>query len=309
MLVKMLLCAALAAQLGASAELPPRLAGLAAQLGEPETFTDSLREIDKRYKDRAQGLLGHAKMLDPNTQRLEIETLTAEAGALMDELRAAYAVGLSHHRDNARLRNYHGELLLDWFGEEQLAVLAWREALIAEPKLAAAHANLGMYYCAKGNVKMGLDHLDKAIQMEPENASLHYNLARVYLLRADQAAAVRGWNTTRLYRRAMEASKRATELAPQDFEFLQDYAVNFFAARNFDLEPDWNAAALAWRHARPHAPSMAAVFFTWLNEARAYLWAGQRSHAEQSLLQALRIRPGHPDASAMLEGVRAGVEF
>jgi tetratricopeptide (TPR) repeat protein len=309
MLVQLFLCAALAAQMGAPPELPPALRGLSSLLEEPEKFTDTLREIDKRDKKRVQTLLDRTQMLDPAGQQAEIDALIAEAGAIMDTVRAAYEVGLYHHAENARLRNYYGELLLDGYSDEQQAALAWREALTADPKLAAAHANLGMYLCAKGNTDMGLPHLDEAIDLEPGNATFYYNLSRVYLLRRDDAAATRGWDQVNLYKRAMEASKKAVEMAPHDFEFLQDYAVNFFAARDLDIQPDWDEAAKAWQRARAHAPSLASVFFAWLNEARAYVWAGDRARAEQSLLQALRIRPDHPDATAMLEGLRAGVEF
>ena len=309
MLVSILICAAVNAQTGGPPVLPPAWQGLAELVETPDHFVDTLRAMDKRSKKRAFMLLEQARALDSQQQQGQIDALTSRASMLMGDVRAAYVYGLYHLSEDARLHNYYGELLSDWYRDEKLALLEWQKAISLDPKLSAAHANLGMYYCARGNLAMGLQHLDEAIDLDSKEASFYYNLSQVYLLRREKAAAQRGWDSAKLYKRAMQASKTAAELAPHDFEYLQDYAVNFFAAKDFKLEPAWDEAARAWQQARACAPSMANVFFAWLNEARALLWAGQRSKAEQCLMQALRIRPGYADATAMLEGIRAGVEF
>ena len=95
----------------------------------------------------------------------------------------------------------------------------------------------------------------------------------------------------KLYKDAMEYSKDAAQYAPEDYDILQDYAVNFYAAENFGVEADWEESARAWKVARPFARTQAESFYTVLNEARAWLRADRPAEARPLLLEAQRMRP------------------
>ena len=86
-------------------------------------------------------------------------------------------------------------------------------------------------------------------------------------------------------------AQRAAELLPNDFDVLQDYAVNFFAAERFDIEADWAEAAAAWQAARAQARSTNEEFFTWLNEGRVRQRMGKTEEARICFEAALAIRP------------------
>jgi hypothetical protein len=97
----------------------------------------------------------------------------------------------------------------------------------------------------------------------------------------------------------MKMSKKAAELS-NEFELIQDYAVNFFAAENFQLEADWRDAAKVWQWAREKARTTDEEFYTWLNEARVWILEGNEDKARTCLEAALEIRPDNEVASTLL---------
>jgi len=142
--------------------------------------------------------------------------------------------------------------------------------------------------------------------LAPKSAEFICNLSQIYLNIPEAVGGAREWKKDRVYKEAMKLLERAVRLAPGDFELLQDYAVNFFAAEQFGVTPDWTRAAAAWRQARPCARDRNEVFFTWLNEGRAWIWAGQDARAERTLAESLRRHPGNDSARTLLEGLRRG---
>ncbi|MCH7909691.1 MAG: hypothetical protein IIB38_08755 [Candidatus Hydrogenedentes bacterium] len=99
----------------------------------------------------------------------------------------------------------------------------------------------------------------------------------------------------------MRFSKDAARYAPNDYVLLADYAVNFYAAENFDIEADWLEAAKAWETARAKATSVQQRFYTWLNEARVLGMAGDWRRAGERSGEALKLRPDNESAQALLD--------
>lgn len=309
MISALMLSLILAVPMGPAPDLPPAAAGLAALLEDEPAFVNAVRAFDNLQEARAELLIRRARALNPEGDEERVDRLMREAYALVDEVARVYDFALYYYENNPRLLAYQGELYSDWLGQEQLAALNWQRALAANSKLAAAHANLGMQYCARGQLRLGLDHLDQALKLDPKNPDLHFNLVQVYIVDREGVQRERKWNAQKLYDRMIRASRKAVSLAPRDFQLRQDYAVNLMAADRFGAKPDWKAAARAWQEARPLAPGMQMVFYAWLNEARSWLWAGERERADRCLVQALRIDPEHRDARIMLDGIRSGAKF
>ncbi|MEA3366315.1 MAG: hypothetical protein U9Q79_11810, partial [Candidatus Hydrogenedentes bacterium] len=103
----------------------------------------------------------------------------------------------------------------------------------------------------------------------------------------------------KVYRRAMKMSKKAAELS-NEYELIEDYAVNFFAAEHFQLEADWGDAARAWQWAREEARTDVEEFYTWLNEARVWIEDGKEAKARTCLEEALKLRPESEVAANLL---------
>ncbi len=287
-------------------ELPPALARLAPLVEQEQVFVDALRAADRECRARAGVLRARAGVCERAGNVESAATLRDEARQSLDTLRDAYEFALHRYGGNARLHAYYGELLYDHFGDAAGAQAEWNKAMSLDTGFAPAYNDFGTHLCQSGQVKIGLEYMDKALKLAPEDAGLHYNLAQTYLNASEAVAAAREWNQERVYREIMKLSERAARLGPSDFELLQDYAVNFFAAEQFGAATDWKRAAEAWRRARPYAKDKNAVFFTWLNEARAWIRAGDEARAERCLTESMRRHPGNDAARTLLEGLREG---
>lgn len=287
-------------------DLPPETAALAALAGDEEAFAAAVRERDHELRREALQLRECAAVSQQTGDAQSGVRAQQEALRKLTALRETYAAALGVFGDQPRLLCYYGELLYDEFNDTPGAVQAWTKALSQDGDFPAANMNLGLHYCASGQMQMGLEYIDHALKLEPKNADFSYNLVQVYLAAPDAVGNVRGWDQGRVYKEMMRLSKSAAELAPDDFEVLQDYAVNFFAAENFGQEADWKAGAEAWRHARPFARGPNEAFFTWLNEARAWIWAGDDARAVRCLTESMRKHPGNESARLLLEDLKQG---
>ncbi|MFP4172356.1 MAG: tetratricopeptide repeat protein, partial [Candidatus Hydrogenedentota bacterium] len=123
-----------------------------------------------------------------------------------------------------------------------------------------------------------------------------------------QVEEIKGWDPERIYETAMDMSRRAAEVKPDDYTFLQDYAQGYFSAENFGVEPDWSEAAQAWEQAREHAPREDVVFHTWLNEARAWERDGSPEEALRCVEEALELQPDSHAAQNLKDQVRQEAE-
>lgn len=203
----------------------------------------------------------------------------------------AYERVIRRYPNDARVNCYYGELLYDYFGDVVEGVRRWKLSVAIDTKLDKGYNNLGIYYFHYGDCDLGLACYDKALRLDPRNPDYLYNMAQAYLTNFPEIGKIRKWNEARIYREAMKLSKKAVKAAPADFELAQDYAVNFFAAENFGAKADWPAAAKAWQQARILARGRTESFYTWLNEARAWVRANDKPKALGCLKEALEIEP------------------
>ncbi|NUM53678.1 MAG: tetratricopeptide repeat protein [Candidatus Hydrogenedentes bacterium] len=236
----------------------------------------------------------------------EVQARLKSSADRLDRVEQAYKVLLARYPKNARSLNYYGEFLYDYRGEQMNAVRYWKEAIAADPRLALAYNNLGIHYSHVGQLAFGLENYNKAIELEPDNPDFKFNLAQTYLAYSPSVAEELKWDEKKVYRKGMELSKAAAELKPSDYKLQEDYATNFYAAQRFDIQPDWADAAAAWRRARGSARSNTQLFFTWLNEARAWINKPDLKKAEACLLEAQRLNPSSEVVPRLLEKVRSG---
>lgn len=236
----------------------------------------------------------------------EAQARLASAKERLNKIEAAYKVLIARYPKNARALNYYGEFLYDYRGDHASGVRYWREAIANDPKLALAYNNLGIHYSHNGQFAFGLENYDKAIKLDPDNPDFKFNLAQLYLAYTPTVAKERKWDEAKVFREGMKLSKAAAELKPSDYKLQEDYATNFYAAERYDVKLDWADAAAAWRRARASAQVGEQVFFTWLNEARAWIRKPDKKKAEACLIEALKIVPDNAVAQRLLEKVRAG---
>ena len=283
---------------GGAAEVP---AALAALIDDEAAFIEALREGDEaELASQAAARAKLEEMLGVGDVEAAKKALD-EARTKMAGLRAAYEAGLERYPKNAELHNYYGEMLYDQYGEEEEGVRRWHKAKDLDPKLSLAYNNLGIHYMHVGAYALGLEHLDKAIKLDGKHPDFLFNMVQAYMNHAPFIEEHRGWKPSRIYKEAMKLSKRAVKNAPEDYELLTDYALNFWKAESLDAKADWKDAAKAWEAARPHASKDDERFFTWLMEARAWIQAERKVRAVVCLDAALKLNPASNVAKRLRE--------
>jgi protein O-mannosyl-transferase len=74
-------------------------------------------------------------------------------------------------------------------GQDDKAIIAYKNALIAAPAYPPAYNNLGIIYANQGKFDEAIPLFKKAIQLTPSNPSYHRNMALAYLKQGKQAEA------------------------------------------------------------------------------------------------------------------------
>jgi len=274
-----------------SAQLAGELAHLDALADEPEALVDGARRFDLQQK----------KLIDWDLSLIEgyrREGKADLAATKQDDIRRrvmlmrqAWEFVTARYPNNARGQNYYGEFLYDFAKQQEKAVQAWRVAIGLDDELAGAHNNLGIHYFHTGDYKRGLKRLQRALELEDDNPDFLFNMAQMYLIHFPDIQELLDVSKEKLYREAMEMSKEAAKLSPEDYELQQDYATNFYASENFGVEADWEEAARAWQTARAQAHTDVQTFFTYLNEGRTWIRSGKLKNAIVPLEAAAALKP------------------
>lgn len=298
----------LASPLSATAQnIPEPFRELAGDLNDEEKFVDAVRGFDRMQKDKALEAQQKAEQLKQQGDQEGYEKTIGEARATVEQIRALYNWSLGYYPNNARLQNYYGELLYDAYGDTMSAVKAWHQATTMDSDLPGPHNNLGLHYCHTGRYELGFAEMEKALKLDKKNPDYHFNMAQLMLVHNIQYAGLKGYSQPKIYRKAMKHSETAVKYAPEDYDILEDYAVNYFAAERFDVLPDWVDAAKAWQAAREFARNDTERFFTWLNEGRVWLQAKKPEKAVDPLVNAVSMMPDSEPALELLRRAREQV--
>ncbi|MBL7645096.1 MAG: hypothetical protein JNK74_02790 [Candidatus Hydrogenedentes bacterium] len=279
---------------------PAYLAPLEALTGDENAFLDQLWSMGNAEFKQITALHGQ---MTPEMSEAEIQAKFAEINVCLAKLTALGELGLKAFDHSASVHNFRGTVYYDGFGKHMEGVQEWLKAVSLDSKYSDPYNNLGMHYFHSGLYELGFQNMDKALELDPKNADYCYNMAQNYLIYRPQTEEIRGWDAPKIYKEAMKLSKKATKLAPTDYEILEDYAVNFIAAENFELEPDWKESIKAWQAARAQAKTTVHTFFTWLNEGRAWRNLENNKEARRCFEEALAVIPGNEVATRLLDSV------
>ncbi|PCJ65044.1 MAG: hypothetical protein COA73_03185 [Candidatus Hydrogenedentota bacterium] len=284
-------------QMAFGVELPPELAHLESLSGDEKIFVEAARELFVEQKR----IISEANTPSSSTPADEVEAMRNDFRHQLALAETMWKYVLSYYPNNARANNYYGEYLYDYTSQKEVAVNYWRKASTYDKSFGNSFNNLGIHYFHNGQVERGNNYLERALEVDPKNPDFNFNIAQMYLNHFDQLEKILKKSRKRIYKDAMKYSQKAVKYAPDDFELLQDYAVNFFAAVNFDVKADWSKAAQAWQAAREYARHDQDIFFTHLNEGRAWLRAENYQNAVSSIEAALKVRGNSVAALQLLE--------
>jgi tetratricopeptide (TPR) repeat protein len=162
------------------------------RLDRADEARQALTEAAQKVEQWQQSLLGHS--LDPLGGAwwdvLEGLVLYREAKVLLegsappDDPRALVV----------RARSFAA------LGDQNKAIELYRQAIELDPKLAAAHGNLGLTLLDQGKLEAAVAECRMAAELNPKSASLHYNLGNALLQQGNRDEAVAA------YRKALALS-------------------------------------------------------------------------------------------------------
>lgn len=210
---------------------------------------------------------------------------------IMLSVEEIYKEGLSKYPDYIKIYDDYGAFLYDYKGDYINSVRLWEQGYKLNEKDASINNNLALHYFHIGEYDRGWEHLQNALKYGESEPNILYNSAQIFIIYRNQIQERTGWNKEKIYKKAMDYSEKAAKISPDDFELLKDYALNFFTAAQFDLPIDGKKSAFAWQSARKHARNDDEVFYTWVNEGRAWLSINELKKARECLVEAIKIRP------------------
>lgn len=296
---------ALAQGEGVSLEDSPELQGFRKILPNEDAALRALRLFDLMQQDLYKWDAEIAEQLVKADEEELVAVKSQDAKRRIDLVRVAYEEFLRTYPKNPRAQNYYGELVYDYYGDHAKALQSWKLAVKLDDSLSMPYNNLAIHYTHTGDYEQGFRYMEKALELEPDNPDYLFNAAQYYLTYYPQIMRRYKWDENRLFKEAMALSRRAMEQNPDSYDMREDYAVNFFAAENLGVEPDWEEAANAWRQVREIARGESRIFYAWLNEARACVRGGLNDRARSCLQEALAIKPDSKAAKTLLEQVNS----
>ncbi|HOV32934.1 MAG TPA: hypothetical protein PLX23_06185 [Candidatus Hydrogenedens sp.] len=265
------------------------------------------KELNEYKKDiNAEDLLKRARELQ-NLLDYAIKKEDKELfNRIMVLIEDIYKEGLLKYPDNIKIYDNYGSFLYDYKKDYITSVELWEKGYNLNPKDASMNNNLAIHYFYIGEYDKGWDYLQKALKYGNDEPNILYNSAQIFIIHRDQIQEKTGWDKKKIYQKAMEYSERAAKLQPDDFELCKDYALNFFAAVEFNLPVDGKKCATAWQNARKLARTKDEEFYTRVNEGRAWLAIYKLDNAKKCLLEALKIRPDSIVVKNILSQIESG---
>lgn len=242
---------------------------------------------------------------EPNVLRL-LGVLAGQRGQL-SQAREYLFQALSLQPDLAVAHHDLAQILSET-GEWSEAIASYTEAIRLDPAFADAHYHLGNALLALKRTEEAVECYRRAIELRPDFAEAHYNLANVWqekqrfedaLEHYDATLRLKPGHADALHNRALTLKEagRLREAEDTFRELLRSHSSHQIGRINLasilirggDLK---EAEALCQGVIDQGSPPAEA----WLNFGVVQQARGQLSKAIQSFEEALRIRPGHPDA-------------
>jgi tetratricopeptide (TPR) repeat protein len=223
----------------------------------------ALKKIIERQKEVFAAATKQGENLDEGSFRQHVQSITHDYELLLRN-NPTFAAGYAAY----------GYLLTKVdMRHEATAMLLKANQL--DPDIALVKNQLGNLLAEDGKPLQAAPYYIAAIKLEPNEPLYHYQLGTL-LVEAREAFLKSGeWTRESLDSAMHHAFQRATELAPERFEFAYRFAESFY-----DLEkPDWDAALKAWSALEEKAPTQIERQTMRLHAANICLKLGKRSHA------------------------------
>jgi tetratricopeptide (TPR) repeat protein len=223
----------------------------------------SLKKIVERQKEVFAVAVSQGDKLDEGSFKQQIQSITHDYELLLRN-NPTFAAGYAAYG-----------YLLSKVDMRKEATAMLLKANQLDPDIPLVKNQLGNLLAEDGKPMQAAPYFIAAIKLEPNEPLYHYQLGTLLVEARDQFLKSGEWTREALDGAMHHAFQRATELAPDRFEFAYRHAESFY-----DLEkPDWNAALKAWSALEEKAPTPIERQTMRLHAANICLKLGKRDHA------------------------------
>ena len=224
-----------------------------------------------RLVERQKEIFADAKKQGDNLDEASFKTK-------VQQLAHDYEVFL---RDNPRHPGGHAAYgyLLSKVGQRKESAAMLLKANSLDPDNPLVKNQIGNYLAEEGKPREAVNYFLAAIKLAPNEPLYHYQLGTLLAEARDDFLKGGEWTRAALDLSMRQAFQRATELAPDRFEFAYRYAECFY-----DLAvPDWETALKLWAALEDKAPTPIERQAMRLHAANICVKLGKRDHARTLL--------------------------
>jgi tetratricopeptide (TPR) repeat protein len=224
----------------------------------------SLKKIVERQKEVMAVAMSQGDKLDEGSFKQQIQSICHDYELLLRN-NPSFAAGYAAYG-----------YLLSKVDMRKEATAMLLKANQLDPDIALVKNQLGNMLAEDGKPMQAAPYFIAAIKLEPNEPIYHYQLGTLLVEARDQFLKSGEWTREAIDNAMHHAFQRATELAPERFEFAYRFAESFY-----DLDkPDWNGALKAWSALEEKAPTPIERQTMRLHAANICLKLGKRDHAK-----------------------------
>lgn len=224
----------------------------------------SLKKIVERQKEVFAVAVSQGEKLDEGSFKQQIQSISHDYELLLRN-NPSFAAGYAAYG-----------YLLSKVDMRKEATAMLLKANQLDPDIALVKNQLGNMLAEDGKPMQAAPYYIAAIKLEPNEPIYHYQLGTLLVEARDQFLKSGEWTREALDNAMHHAFQRASELAPDRFEFAYRFAESFY-----DLDkPDWNGALKAWSALEEKAPTPIERQTMRLHAANICLKLGKRDHAK-----------------------------
>lgn len=218
----------------------PLLIAAVPRAAEAENLAErNLRRIIDRQKEVFADAAKQGDNLDASSLKRRLQEISHDYEVLLRD-NPRYAAGYAAYG-----------LLLSKVDMRKEAAAMLLKANELDPDIAIVKNQIGNLLAEDGKPLQAAPYFIAAIKLEPNEPVYHYQLGTLLVEARDEFLKNGQWTRATLDAAVLEAFRKASELAPDRFEFAYRHAESYY-----DLEkPDWGAALKLWSALEEKAPT------------------------------------------------------